>query len=118
MTARFLFLLTLVWSLSLSAPLSAGANYADASGTVVANDRFNSRKEWGAPLELSRAGEIVRVMDGTYGFRIKDMSGAVIAEFLDPQEAVGTVLGAGTYRLEPFLCEKHRHHHVKVSVKY
>ncbi|HUD51311.1 hypothetical protein [Parvibaculum sp.] len=105
----------------LATCLFAGAAWADevtGSGTLVMKDKFNSQTEWGSGLTLPRAGRITRVMDGTYGFAIRDAKGEVVADFLDPQQAVGMKLAAGNYVLDPYVCTRHRHHHVEVTAEY
>jgi len=81
-------------------------------------DAFHSRSQWGRALVLPRDGKITRVMDGTYGFAILDAEGKRIADFLLPEQALGTKLAAGSYRLEPYVCARHRHHFVEVTVDY
>jgi len=105
----------------LGACVLAGAARADevtGSGTLVMKDKFHSQTEWGSGLTLPRAGRITRVMDGTYGFAIRDARGEVVADFLDPQQAVGLKLAAGSYALDPYVCTRHRHHHVEVTAEY
>lgn len=99
----------------------AGAARADeitGSGTLVMKDHFHTQTEWGTGLTLPRPGKITRVMDGTYGFAIKNAKGEEVANFLDPQQAVGMKLAAGTYELDPYVCTRHRHHHVEVTAEY
>jgi hypothetical protein len=98
------------------APLRA--EYVTATGSLVKKDKFHSENLWGQGLVLPREGRIVRVMYGTYGFAIKDASGRRIADFLEPQQAVGMSLAPGSYVIEPYVCAKHRHHHVEVTVEY
>ncbi|MEN6544271.1 hypothetical protein [Parvibaculum sp.] len=105
----------------LGISLIAGAANADSvtgTGTLIMKDKFNSQTEWGADLSLPRPGRITRVMDGTYGFAIRTAKGAEVANFLDPQQAVGTKLPAGDYVLAPYVCTRHRHHHVEVTAEY
>lgn len=97
---------------------AAQAEEVTGSGSVVMNDKFHSKNEWGAHLVLPREGKITRVMDGTYGFDIKTTQGVRVASFLDPQQAVGVSLPAGAYVLEPYVCARHRHHHIEVTATY
>lgn len=88
------------------------------TGSVVMNDKFHTKDEWGARLVLPREGKITRVMDGTYGFDIKTADGVRVASFIDPQQAVGMSLPAGTYVVDPYVCTRHRHHHLEVTASY
>lgn len=100
---------------------SAGFAQADqvtGSGSVVMKDKFHTKTEWGEKLVLPREGKIVRVMDGTYGFAIKTVEGVEVGNFLDPQQAVGMALPAGTYVIDPYVCKQHRHHHIEVTAAY
>lgn len=99
-------------------PTVALAAEIDASGTIVMRDAYHAKTEWGTKLVLPREGKITRVMDGTYGFDIKTEAGKQIASFLDPQQAVGMSLPAGTYILDPYVCKRHRHHHIEVTASY
>lgn len=99
-------------------PAIAGAGQIVATNTVVMNDKYHSKTEWGDKLVLPSDGKITRVMDGTYGFDIKTEAGVQVASFLDPQQAVGMSLPAGTYRIEPYVCKLHRHHHIEVTASY
>lgn len=99
-------------------PAIARAAEAVAANTVVMKDKYHSKKEWGDKLVLPSDGKITRVMDGTYGFDIKTEAGVQVASFLDPQQAVGTSLPAGTYVIEPYVCKQHRHHHIEVTASY
>lgn len=94
------------------------AGSVSGTGALIMKDAYNSRSQWGRELVLPREGRISRVMDGTYGFSILDAEGNKVADFLEPQKALGTKLAAGTYRLEPYVCARHRHHFVEVSVDY
>jgi hypothetical protein len=96
----------------------AGADEVTGSGSVVMNDKFHTKNEWGANLVLPREGKITRVMDGTYGFDIKTVDGVRVASFIDPQQAVGMSLPAGTYVVDPYVCTRHRHHHIEVTATY
>jgi len=96
----------------------ASAEVITGTGTLIKKDAYGTQTEWGSGLNLPRAGRIARVMDGTYGFTLRDKSGARVADFLDPQMAVGTSLAAGQYVIEPYVCARHRHHHVEVTVEY
>lgn len=104
--------------LSLSVVGAASAEVIVGTGTLVKKDTYGTQTEWGKDVSLPRDGMITRVMDGTYGFSIRNASGERVADFLDPQDAVGTKLSAGDYSFEPYVCTQHRHHHVEVSVKY
>lgn len=97
---------------------TARAGEVTGSGSVVMNDKFHTKNEWGANLVLPRDGRITRVMDGTYGFDIKTADGVRVASFLDPQQAVGMSLPAGTYIVDPYVCTRHRHHHIEVTATY
>ena len=99
-------------------PCVAQAAETNASGTIIMHDAYHTKTEWGTKLTLPREGKITRVMDGTYGFDIKTEAGKQIASFLDPQDAVGMSLPAGTYILDPYVCKQHRHHHIEVSASY
>ena len=96
----------------------ASAGSVSGTGVLVMKDNFHSRAEWGRDLVLPRDGRITRVMDGTYGFAIFDAGGKRIADFLLPEQAVGMKLTAGSYRLEPYVCARHRHHFVEVTADY
>ncbi|HEX7777077.1 MAG TPA: hypothetical protein VF449_11190 [Parvibaculum sp.] len=100
------------------ATLPLRAEEVTGSGTLVMNDHFHTQTEWGESLVLPKPGKIVRVMDGTYGFDLKTAQGVKIASFLDPQQAVGMSLPAGTYILDPYVCKRHRHHHIEVTAAY
>lgn len=97
---------------------AATAEEVTGTGSVVVNDKFHSKNIWGAQLVLPREGKITRVMDGTYGFDIKTAEGVRVASFLDPQQAIGISLPAGTYVLDPYVCARHRHHHIEVTATY
>ena len=97
---------------------AAQASEVTATGTLVMKDKYHTQTEWGTALTLPSKGRIVRVMDGTYGFAIKTASGTEVANFLDPQAAVGMSLPAGTYAIEPYVCTRHRHHHIEVTAEY
>jgi len=105
-------------ALAVFSPTVAQAADVDASGTIVMHDAWHTKSEWGTKLVLPKEGKITRVMDGTYGFDIKTESGKQVASFLDPQQAVGVSLPAGTYVLEPYVCKRHRHHHIEVMASY
>lgn len=96
----------------------AQAAEVTGTGSVVMNDKFHTKDEWGARLVLPREGKITRVMDGTYGFDIKTADGVRVASFIDPQQAVGMSLPAGTYVVDPYVCTRHRHHHIEVTASY
>jgi hypothetical protein len=98
--------------------VSAQAETVSGTGALVMKDKFHSRAEWGRTLVLPRDGKITRVVDGTYGFAIFDADGKRVADFLLPEQAVGMRLAAGTYRLEPYVCSRHRHHFVEVTAAY
>lgn len=104
--------------LSLAMTGLASAEVVTGTGTLIKKDAYGTQTEWGSGLNLPRPGRITRVMDGTYGFTVRDKSGASVADFLDPQMAVGTSLAPGQYVLEPYVCTRHRHHHVEVTVEY
>jgi hypothetical protein len=97
---------------------AALAGEVTGSGSVVMNDKFHTKNEWGANLVLPRDGKITRVMDGTYGFDIRTADGVQVASFIDPQQAVGMSLPAGTYVIDPYVCTRHRHHHIEVTASY
>jgi hypothetical protein len=99
-------------------PLGVHADEVTATGTLVMKDKFHTQTEWGENLKLPRQGHIVRVMDGTYGFEIRNASGSAVAQFLAPQQAVGLSLPAGEYQIVPYVCTRHRHHHVEVTAEY
>ncbi|MES1991275.1 MAG: hypothetical protein V4441_10025 [Pseudomonadota bacterium] len=101
---------------SFTTPVSAAET--EASSSVVMKDAYHSREQWGTKLVLPVEGKITRVMDGTYGFDIKTEAGVQIASFLDPQQAVGMSLPAGTYLIDPYVCKRHRHHHIEVTAAY
>ena len=103
-------------AVSASAPVFAAETVA--SGSVVMKDAYNSKQEWGTNLVLPKEGKITRVMDGTYGFDIRTEAGVKVASFLDPQQAVGMSLPAGTYVIDPYVCKRHRHHHIEVTATY
>ncbi len=96
----------------------AQAEEATGTGTLVMNDHFHTQTKWGEDLVLPKAGKIIRVMDGTYGFDLKTAQGVKIASFLDPQQAVGMSLPAGSYVVDPYVCTRHRHHHIEVTAAY
>lgn len=100
------------------AVMPAMAERQTGTSTRVEHDRFGSSKIWGRDLIMPKDGTIVQVMDGTYGFQILDEEGAVIGDFLSPEQAVGFALEAGHYKLKPLVCRVHRHHHVEVTVEY
>jgi hypothetical protein len=102
----------------LFAPAVSRAADVTATNTVIMNDAYHTKKEWGDKLVLPREGKITRVMDGTYGFDIRTDAGVQVASFLDPQDAVGLTLPAGTYVIEPYVCKLHRHHHIEVKATY
>ena len=110
--------LALMISLVFVPPTVARAAEVSASGTVVMRDTYHTKSEWGTRLVLPRDGKITRVMDGTYGFDIRTAAGKRIASFLDPQQAAGISLPAGTYILDPYVCKQHRHHHIEVTASY
>jgi hypothetical protein len=114
--------LVLLLSASLAmlglAALPVRADEVTGTGTLVMNDHFHTETKWGESLVLPKAGKIVRVMDGTYGFDLENAQGVKIASFLDPQQAVGMSLPAGTYILDPYVCKQHRHHHIEVTAAY
>jgi len=107
-----------LFGVALLHPALAGAGQIKATNTVVMNDKFHTKTEWGDKLVLPSDGKITRVMDGTYGFDIKTEAGVHVASFLDPQQAVGMSLPAGTYLIEPYVCKLHRHHHIEVTASY
>lgn len=114
-------LVKLAGAVVLGVSLIGGAAHAQSvtgTGTLVMKDKYHSKTEWGSDLSLPRPGKITRVMDGTYGFSIRNSKGEEVANFLDPQEAVGTKLPAGEYVLDPYVCTRHRHHHVEVTAEY
>ncbi|PKQ04308.1 MAG: hypothetical protein CVT72_12735 [Alphaproteobacteria bacterium HGW-Alphaproteobacteria-11] len=100
------------------APLAAGAGTATGTGSMIKKDAYGTERQWGRALVVPRDGVVTRVMYGTYGFSIFDADGRTVGDFLVPEMAVGTRLAAGEYRIEPYVCETHRHHHVEVTVTY
>lgn len=110
------FVLIAVLAAGLVAPVQAAET--EASSSVVMKDAYHSKEQWGTKLVLPTEGKITRVMDGTYGFDIKTEAGVQVASFLDPQQAVGLSLPAGTYVIDPYVCKKHRHHHIEVTATY
>lgn len=102
----------------VAVPTASLAADIRATSTVIMKDKFHSKNEWGDKLVLPKDGRITRVMDGTYGFDIKTEAGVQVASFLDPQDAVGMSLPAGTYLLSPYVCKRHRHHHIEVTASY
>ena len=100
------------------APHAAGAGTATGTGSMIKKDTYGTERQWGRALVIPRDGVVTRVMYGTYGFSIFDAEGRTVGDFLAPELAVGTRLAAGEYRIEPYVCEKHRHHHVEVTVAY
>ena len=97
---------------------AASAETATATGTLQMKDAYGTEQAWGRSLVLPRAGKVVRVMDATYGFSILNAEGETVGDFLLPQQAVGLELAAGEYSLRPYVCAKHRHHHVELTVEY
>ncbi|MDF1686057.1 MAG: hypothetical protein P1U50_04620 [Parvibaculaceae bacterium] len=89
-----------------------------ATGTRIESQEYSTSRNWGRQLDLPQSGKIVRVMDGTYGFQLVRADGTVAADFLFPEDAIGTELAAGRYQLLPLVCQKHQHHHVEVTVEY
>ena len=112
-TGFFCVVFTTFLSLGLVLSSESFAGDVRATGTVIMNDKFHTKDEWGNKLVLPKDGKITRVMDGTYGFDIKTEAGVQVASFLDPQDAVGMSLPAGTYLLAPYVCKRHRHHHIE-----
>lgn len=114
----------LILGLICSSVLSVGfvtesfAERQTATGTRIENQHYNTSRNWGRYLDLPQAGKIVRVMDGTYGFQLVRADGTIAADFLFPEDAIGTELAAGKYQLLPLVCQKHQHHHVEVTVEY
>lgn len=99
-------------------PLTAEAGMATGTGSMIKKDAYGTENLWGRTLIVPQDGTVVRVMYGTYGFSIRDSEGRTIGDFLLPEMAIGTRLAAGEYRMVPYVCEKHRHHHVEVTVAY
>ena len=114
----------LIQTISMAATIAAAlaapavAETVTATGSLIMKDKYGTSEAWGRTLKLPEGGKVVRVMDGTYGFSILDAKGDAIADFLLPQEAVGLELAAGEYTLSPYVCARHRHHHVEVTVEY
>lgn len=104
--------------LSATFVLPAFAETVTATGSLIKKDAYGTETEWGRTLKLPERGKVVRVMDGTYGFSILDADGETVADFLLPQDAVGLELAPGEYTLYPYVCERHRHHHVELTVEY
>ena len=88
------------------------------TGTRIENDTYGTTKFWGRSLSVPRAGTIIRVMGGTYGFQILDANEKIVGDFLFPEQAIGFSLAAGEYKIMPLVCRIHRHHHVEVTVEY
>lgn len=101
---------------AFAAPALAGT--VTGTGSLVMKDSYNSQTHWGRQLVLPADGKVVRVMYGTYGFSIVDRNGNTVGDFLLPEMAMGAVIPAGEYQIVPYVCEKHRHHHVEVTVAY
>lgn len=101
-----------------AAVLPASAATVTGTGSLVMKDSYNSQSHWGRQLVLPANGKVVRVMYGTYGFSIVDAQGNTVGDFLLPEMAVGAEIPAGEYSIVPYVCEKHRHHHVEVTVEY
>jgi hypothetical protein len=99
-------------------PQMAGADVVTGTGSMIKKDAYGTESSWGRALIVPRDGTVVRVMYGTYGFTIRDAEGRAVGDFLAPEMAVGMRLTAGEYRIEPYVCAKHRHHHVEVTVAY
>ncbi|HAC57304.1 hypothetical protein [Parvibaculum sp.] len=97
---------------------TASAETTTATGSRIMKDAYGTQTKWGRSLKLPEDGKVVRVMYGTYGFSIVDQSGNTVGDFLLPEMAVGTELAAGEYQIVPYVCAKHRHHHVEVTVEY
>ena len=112
--------MTFVFATAMAAGLAvpALAETVTATGSLIKKDAYGTEEAWGRTLKLPEGGKVVRVMDGTYGFSILDADGEAIADFLLPQEAVGLELAPGEYTLSPYVCARHRHHHVEVTVEY
>lgn len=101
-----------------AAALPASAATVTGTGSLVMKDNYNSQTNWGRPLVLPADGKVVRVMYGSYGFSIVDKHGNTVGDFLLPEMAMGAEIPAGEYRIVPYVCAKHRHHHVEVTVEY
>lgn len=117
--------LTSLFALSLSAAMSIavlpGVSFADtitATGSRIMKDSYGTQTKWGRSLVLPENGKVVRVMYGSYGFSIIDQQGKTVGDYLLPELAVGAELPAGEYSIVPYVCAKHRHHHVEVTVEY
>ncbi|MFN4355229.1 hypothetical protein [Parvibaculum sp.] len=101
-----------------AAVVPASAATVTGTGSLVMKDSYNSQTNWGRPLVLPSDGKVVRVMYGSYGFSIIDKNGNTVGDFLLPEMAMGTEIPAGEYSIVPYVCAKHRHHHVEVTVEY
>lgn len=101
---------------ALAAPAFAGT--VTGTGSLVMKDSYNSQTHWGRQLVLPADGKVVRVMYGSYGFSIVDKEGNTVGDFLLPEMAMGAEIPAGEYQIVPYVCAKHRHHHVEVTVEY
>ena len=112
------FFIPAIAAIGILAVQPAAAATVTATGSLVMKDKYNSQSHWGRHLVLPSDGKVVRVMYGTYGFSILDMDGNTVGDFLVPEMAVGTTLATGEYRIVPYVCAKHRHHHVEVTVDY
>ena len=106
---------------AVSIALLPGVSLADtvtATGSRIMKDNYGTQTKWGRSLVLPQDGKVVRVMYGSYGFSILDMQGNTVGDYLLPEHAVGQELAAGEYSIVPYVCAKHRHHHVEVTVEY
>lgn len=97
---------------------AAHAETVTATGSLIMKDAYGTQTKWGRSLVLPENGKVVRVMYGSYGFSILDMEGNTVGDYLMPEHAVGQELVAGEYSIVPYVCAKHRHHHVEVTVEY
>jgi hypothetical protein len=113
---RFMFSIAVIGLIAGVLPVSAAT--VTGTGSRVMKDNYNSQTNWGRPLVLPSDGKVVRVMYGTYGFSIIDRNGNSVGDFLLPEMAMGAELPAGEYQIVPYVCAKHRHHHVEVTVEY
>ncbi|WP_339832680.1 hypothetical protein [uncultured Parvibaculum sp.] len=113
-----IFQVMLIAVATVTLPLAAKADMTTGTGSMIKKDAYGTENLWGRVLTVPRDGTVVRVMYGTYGFSIRDAEGRTVGDFLLPEMAVGTRLAAGEYRVVPYVCEKHRHHHVEVTVAY
>lgn len=113
---QFMFSIAAIGMFGAVMPASAAT--VTGTGSLIMKDSYGSQTQWGRALVLPADGKVVRVMYGTYGFSIIDRSGNTVGDFLLPEMAMGAEIPAGEYQIVPYVCAKHRHHHVEVTVEY